>query len=193
MTQPNRKSILIGAVPAVAMAALMALVIPSSALIGSQNVTTDGLTAHGYVTVSVTRDGQEIYHNEQHNEITNAGKDFISAQIGSNTTGSNGANYIALSTTAFSSDPTATTLAGELSGGAANGLARAQGTYSHTNGQASYTVSKTFTATGTLNNVQSAGLFNAASTGTMMARNGFTAVSLANGDQLTITWTITLT
>ena len=188
MAQPN-KSLLLGAVPGIALAALMVFVIPSSALVGAQNVTTDGMTAHGYVTVSVTRDGQEIYHNEQHTLITNAGKDFISAQIGSNTTGSNGANYIALTTDATAPAATDTTLTGEINSG---GLSRAQGTYAHTAGTNTFTISKTFTASATQTNVQKAGLFTASSSGTMMAENTFTAVSLASGDQLTITWTITL-
>ncbi|MEO9362479.1 MAG: hypothetical protein ABI348_01140 [Nitrososphaera sp.] len=178
-----------GAVPGIALAALMVFVIPSSALVGAQNVTTDGLTPHGYVTVTVTRDGQEIYHNEQHNLITNAGKDFISQQIGSNgTAAANGANYIALTNTAITPAVGDTTLSGEITN---NGLSRAQGTYAHTNGQSTFTVSKTFTATGATA-AQAAGLFTAPSGGTMMAENIFTPVSLASGDQLTITWTITL-
>ncbi|AIF83496.1 hypothetical protein NTE_01432 [Candidatus Nitrososphaera evergladensis SR1] len=187
MAQPN-KSLLLGAVPGIALAALMVFVIPSSALVGAQNVTTDGLTPRGYVVVSVTRDGQEIYHNEQHNLITNAGKDFISAQIGSDSTGSNGANYIALTNTAITPVAGDTTLSGEITN---NGLSRAQGTYAHTNGQSTFTVSKTFTATGATA-AQAAGLFTASSGGTMMAENTFNAVSLAANDQLTITWTITL-
>lgn len=184
----SRKSLLLGAAPGVALAALMVFVIPSSALVGAQNVTTDGMSPHGYVTVTVTRDGQEIYHNEQHNLITSAGKDFISTQIGNNATGSNGANYIALTNTAITPAAGDTTLSGEI---ATNGLTRAQGAYAHTNGQNSYTVSKTFTATGSTA-AQAAGLFTASSAGTMMAENTFSAVSLASGDQLTITWTITL-
>jgi hypothetical protein len=188
MAKPN-KSLLIGAVPGVALAVMMAFVVPGSVLAGAQNVTKDGLAAHGYVVVSVTREGQEIYHNEDHNLITNAGKDFIAAQLGSTSAATNGANYIALTTNSTAPAATDTTLGGEITG---SGLARAQGAYSHTSGTATYTVSNTFTATGTVNNVQKAGLFTASSAGTMMAENTFTAVSLAANDQLTITWTITL-
>lgn len=184
----EKKSVLMGAVPGVALAVLMVFAIPGAAFVS--NVTTDSFPVHGYVTVSVLRDGQEIYHHEDHNLITNAGKDFISAQIGSTAPGANGANYIALSTTDVTPAGGDTTLAGEITTG---GLERAQGTYAHTNGQSTYTITKTFTASATHTNVRSAGLFTAASSGTMLAINEFTPVSLASGDQLTITWTVTLT
>lgn len=182
------KSMLVGAAPGVALALLMVLAIPSAAIAGTQTAT-DNIGPHGYVTVTVTRDGQEIYRHEDHNLITNAGKDFISAQIGSTSPGSNGANYIALTTDSTAPAAGDTTLTGEITTG---GLERAPGTYGHTNGQNTFTVTKTFTASATHTNVQKGGLFTAASSGTMMAESTFTAVSLASGDQLTITWTITL-
>ncbi|HEV8404791.1 MAG TPA: hypothetical protein VGQ13_02680, partial [Nitrososphaera sp.] len=72
------------------------------------------------------------------------------------------------------------------------GLQRALGAYSHTVGTDNWTISKTFTATGSLTAVQKAGLFTANSGPIMMAENTFASVNLANGDQLTITWTIDL-
>ena len=144
----------------------------------------------GYVTVSVVRDGSEIYHNEQHNLITSAGMDFIAVQLGQTSgLGTNGANYIALSSDGTAPSAADTTLAGEI---ATNGLTRAQGAYAHTAGTDNWTISKTFTATGSFTSVQKAGLFTASSSGTMMAENTFASVNLANGDQLTITWTIDL-
>lgn len=186
------------AAPAAMAVLLLGVFAPGTALFGAQKATTDSVGPHGYVVVTVTRDGQEIYRNEQHNLITTVGKDFISAQLGSTSPGSNGANYIALTTTAVTPAAGDTALASEIT---TNGLSRAQGTYAHTAGQSTFTVSKTFTATNSFTNVQAAGLFTAAVTGspgaggddgTMMAENTFTAVSLANNDQLTITWTITL-
>jgi hypothetical protein len=182
------RGIIMIAAPAAIAALVLGLFAPGTALLGTQ-ATTDSVGPHGYVVVTVTRDGNEIYRHEEHNLITNAGKDFISAQIGSTAPGSNGANYIALTTTSLNLAASDTTLAGEITSG---GLARAQGTYAHTNGQNTFTVTKTFTASQAFTNVQGAGLFTASSTGTMMAENTFTSVSLANNDQLTITWTITL-
>ena len=178
------------AAPAAMAVLLLGVLAPGTALFGAQKATTDSVGPHGYVVVSAKHaDGTEFYHHEDHNLITTAGKDFISAQIGSTSPGANGANYIALTTTAVTPAAGDTTLSGELTTG---GLGRAQGTYAHTAGQNTFTVSKTFTATATATNVQAAGLFTASSAGTMMAENTFTAVSLANNDQLTITWTITL-
>ena len=188
------------AAPAAMAVLLLGVLAPGTALFGAQKATTDSVGPHGYVVISAKHaDGTEFYHHEDHNLITTVGKDFISKQIGG-TTGieTNGANYIALTTTAVTPAAGDTALSGEITTG---GLGRAQGTYAHTAGQNTFTVSKTFTATATATNVQAAGLFTAAVTGTpgaggddgtMMAENQFTAVSLANNDQLTITWTITL-
>ena len=151
--------------------------------------TRDSLVMKGYVIVSVVRDSKEIYHYEDHNLITDAGKDFISAQIGSASASANGANYIALSSDSTAPAATDTVLAGEISG---NGLDRSQGSYSHTLGTNTVTVTEVFSATGAANNIQKAGLFTAASGGTMLAENTFSSVNLISGDQLTITWTITI-
>ena len=149
----------------------------------------DRIPASGYVVVSVVRQGSEIYHYEDHNLITNAGLDFISAQIGSTSTGSNGANYIALSSDSTAPAATDTTLTGEISG---SGLDRAQGTYSHTAGTNTFTVQEVFNASGTVSAIQKTGLFTASSGGTMMAENTFSSVNVISGDQLTVTWTITI-
>lgn len=182
-----------GAVPGLAVAIMLVLAVPGSALVGTQ-VTTDSIGPHGYVTVSVVREGQEIYRHEDHNDITVDGFDFIAQQISSTSISTAGANYIALTET----DITPATLAGsagavltdEIADG--NGLNRAQGTYAHTEDTTSFTISNTFEADANYTDVQGAGLFTAASGGTMVAVNEFTPVSLADGDQLTITWTITL-
>jgi hypothetical protein len=192
----DTKSLLMGAIPGIALAVLLVTAVPGSALVGSQ-VTTDGLSPHGYVTVSVTRDGQEIYKHEDHNVITTAGLDFIRGQIGSTSAATNGANYIALSTNAEGASAAHTVLAGEITTG---GLERSQGAYAEVSTN-QFTITKTFAATAGHSNVQLAGLFTGPVVGTpgendddgiMMAENIFTAVTLANGDQLTITWTITL-
>jgi hypothetical protein len=164
------------------------------------------LGAKGYVVVSVVRDGNEIYHYEDHNMITNVGKDFIAAELGGTAT-TNKATFIGLSTnskaTAVTDTCISTTDGGTTSAEiTTNGLARASGAYSHTANTDNWTISNTFTATGTHTGVQRAGLFTAAvggadtcsggDDGTMVAGNSFSSVNLANGDQLTITWTIDL-
>jgi len=127
---------------------------------------------------------------EVHNLLTDAGRDFLHQQ-GYKTTGlgANGGNYIALSTDTNGVADAHTTLAGEITNG---GLTRAQGTVTHSNGETTSTVVKTFTASATHTAVQLCGLLTAASTGTLVHEATFTSVNLENNDQLQVTWTITI-
>jgi len=148
------------------------------------------LVVYGKVNVVHIRDGQVLMNVTSRNLITNAGKDFIARQLGSTSPAPNGANYIALSTDSTTPSASDTTLPGEITYG---GLARSQGTYSHEDGTNTFTIQKTFTATTSFTGVQKAGLFTAPTGGTMLAVNTFTPINLQNGDQLQITWTITIT
>jgi len=127
--------------------------------------------------------------------LTNAGKDFISAQVGG-AGGTATAAYIALtanSTTPATSD---TTLTGEITT-AGGGLIRALGTYAHTAGTSTYTITKTFTVNGSDSlpvTVAKVGLLTASSSGTLVFSTllSSTATLSASGDTLTITQTVTL-
>lgn len=101
------------------------------------------------------------------------------------------ADYIALSTDAATPAAGDTTLTGELTG---SGLQRAQATYAHTAGAATYTLSKTFTsADGTARTINKIAVFNAASTGTMVFETLVPSPpTLLSGDTLTITETVNL-
>ena len=156
----------------------------------------DGLGVAGWVKVQVVRDGKIVYFSEGHNLIVDQGKDIIVKQVagGNNATvkyNPNGTIFIALTTTAITPAAGDTTLSGEITTG---GLARAAGTLGHTNGTSTFTIRKTFTASGSFTGVQSAGLFNqpTSSTSGMLAENTFSSVNLISGDQITITWTITI-
>ena len=96
--------------------------------------------------------------------------------------------YIALSNSGATPAVTDTSLASEIT---SNGLSRALGTVAHTTNATSYTVSYTFTATGS-QSAQNAGLFNASTAGygTMCFENTFSQVSMNSGDTLAVTWTI---
>jgi len=130
------------------------------------------------------------------NQITNSGRDFLhqqgyqgtGASQGSYTAG-NGLNYIALTNTAVTPAAGDTTLSGEI---VANGLARAQGTVSHTGSTNTTTVANTFTCASAPQAAQAAALFTASSSGTMNHELTFTQRSLQIGDQLVVTYTITL-
>lgn len=126
---------------------------------------------------------------------TNAGIDFCAAQLGSTSPGSNGANYVALTANATAPAGGDTSLAGEIAT-AGGGLVRKQGTYAHTSGAASYTVTAAFTANGsdalpvTVNKV---GVLTASSAGSLVFEDAITAATLnASGDQLTVTQTVSI-
>ena len=153
----------------------------------------DGLAVKGWVDMEVVRDGEVVYYYQGPNIITSAGIDFISAQL-SGSGGTTTAKYIALSTNAATPGIGDTAVADEITTAAGLGLERAAGTYSHTAADATFAVEHTFTAAGTTEGVQLAGLFATASedTAPLVAENTFSSVNLISGDQITITWTITI-
>lgn len=128
------------------------------------------------------------YSHTDHNLRTTAGGDWQSSVMGNTAAQPASCNYIAVSADATAPAAADTVLAGEIS---SNGLSRAIGTYAHSNGTASYTVQKVFSATGTQAS-QKTGLFNASSSGTMCFENTYTSVTVNNGDTLTVTWTINI-
>lgn len=140
-------------------------------------------------------DGTIFYDNEIHNLRTTGGADWQASAMGNTSTPPATVNYIALtndSTAPSASDCAAgsstCTLPSEIT---TNGCARAQGTYSHTNGTSTWSIAHTWTATAS-QSVQKAGMFNASSSGTMVFEAQFTQVNLSNTDTLTITWTISI-
>jgi len=149
----------------------------------------------GWVTVikNPGRPDEQVLCKNKPNLLTNAGRDWMIAQVYTNTSaGTRGSGYIAL--TANSTSPAAgdTNLAAEITSG---GLARADATTkSHTGGTNSTTIQHTFTASATHTNVQKSGLFNNTkdNSDTMSHENVFTAVTLQSSDTLQVTWTTTL-
>lgn len=122
------------------------------------------------------------------NLITSAGK----AGMASRNNGSGGEAafiYIAVGTGTTAANVADTTLQTEL---ATSGLSRVSSTASRvtttvTNDTAQ--LQTTFTVTGT-QAVTESGILNAASTGTLLCRQVFTAINVINGDSLQITWKI---
>ena len=153
----------------------------------------DNMNIHGYVTVikNVGTDSEEVICKDKHNLLTNSGRDWMHAQVYTNTSaGTRGAGYIGLSSNTGTPAATDTTLAGEIT---ANGLQRIDaGTKTHTAGTNSTTIQHTFTASAVHTAVVKASLFNAASNGFMAHINTFTAVTLQASDTLQVTWTVTL-
>lgn len=128
---------------------------------------------------------------DKKNLLTNAGRDWMHAQVYTNTSaGTRGAGYLAVTTDSGAPAAGDTTLATEITTG---GLGRADaGTKTHTGGTNSTTVAHTFTASAQHTAVQKGALFNASSSGTMAHENTFTSASLEINDTLTVTATLNL-
>jgi len=134
----------------------------------------------------IARHANGTIFNDQtvHNLRTNAGVNWQFNQMAGTTAGV--CTYIALSNDSAAPSATDTALAGEIT---TNGLARANTTPAHSDNNSSYTLTSTFTATGT-QSAQKAGLFNAASSGTLCFENAFSAVAMNSGDTLQVVWTL---
>ncbi len=151
----------------------------------------------GFNRLDVLVNGKSISHS--YNSRVDKGAALTASLISGSSLGSISSPlpplYIALSTSSLTAAKGDTTLSGETS---VSGLGRAIGTagsYSapaSLDGSASYTISKTFTmgAAGPTT-IQSAALFDAASTGNMFVETNLSASAvLLNGDTISITWTI---
>lgn len=142
----------------------------------------------------IRKDGSIEELAPTYNSRTDAGA-LWQAGIMGNATGAASAQYIALSSNAsFSALHGDTVLSTEIT---TAGLGRAIATYgtytapASLNATASYVMTKTFSATGTIA-VYAAGLLNAASTGTLVFETAITSASLVSGDSIALTWTITI-
>jgi hypothetical protein len=144
------------------------------------------LSAYGLRIPMLT--GSWGYSRHLSNGITNAGRALISGLI--NGSGSPAAaTYVAVGTGTNAFSASDTTLQTESS---TSGLSRAAGTVSLvttsvTNDTAQ--VLKSFSVSGTVA-VTEAGLLNASSSGTLLARQTFSAVNVVSGDTLQITWKV---
>ena len=151
---------------------------------------------HGYcsaVVVKAKTGEQKQLALWKHNLLTDAGKDWMHAQVYTNTSaGTRGAGFVASTESTITPAAGDTTLTGEIT---TNGLARADATTkSHTAAANTTTIEHTFTASGSFTNVKASALFNASSAGTMPheANFGTGSGTLASNDTLKITWTLTL-
>lgn len=125
-------------------------------------------------------------HLNVSNLVTTVGKALVAGRL--NGSGAPAAaDYIAVGTGTTAAAVGDTTLETEL---ATDGLSRAQGTVSLVTTDTTddtAQVTKTFTVTGT-QAVTESGVLNASSSGTLLARQVFSAINVVNGDSLAITW-----
>lgn len=167
-----------------------------------------------YVQEAYKRLGGELVSVTK-NLRTNAGINFVAANLAGTDGGQVAvADWIALSnnTVAVAATDTSSTVpwssaqatdaaaSGTTGEYTALGVARKAATMAHTSNATSYTASATWTATGTVTALQKAGLFGGAgktaqgagATNILYLENTFTATSLVNNDQLSLTWTVNI-
>jgi len=149
----------------------------------------DKLRIHNTVVIEhIDADGRLIHSQTKHNLITNAGRNWLCGIMGD--ASGNPAKYIALTANSTAAGATDTTLTGEYTD---SGLSRAVGTYAHTADNDSFTITKEFTATADDKTIAKAGLFTAASDGTLFSEIVFAeARTLDTGEKLNVIWTIDL-
>ena len=150
------------------------------------------LYAKGVFMIQLSRNGKPIEQRVIENLVVNAGLAGAASRL--NAAGGEAAfDYLAVGTGTTAANATDTTLETEITD---SGLARAQDasptreTTAVTNDTA--VLDYTWTASGT-KAVTEAGIFNAASSGTMLARQTFAAINVVSGDTLKITYKIQVT
>lgn len=168
------------------------LLIAGTGIIANPQVNEETMMVKGFVDVKVYDEFGNL-KDERHydNGITNVGFELIADRIADHSgfTG-NQANYIALGTSSTAFAVTQTALVTELSGGS---YARQQDTdATYTSGTKSFAISATFNAGVATGALQESGLFDASTTGNMMARQTFSTINVGASDSITVTWTITL-
>lgn len=172
---------------------------PHERLILHNSVTETARHCRKYVTPSGTvdvaacaADPTTVYFTyTNHNLRTNAGGDWQASAMGDTGIPPAPANFIALSNDSTAPSTSDTTLASEIT---TNGFARAQASYTHTPGTASYLLDHVFVPTAT-QSVRKAAIFNASTSGVLFAEATLVPVTLNvsatdPGDTLEIRWTI---
>ena len=132
--------------------------------------------------------GEILAERVIHNLVTNAGFAEVAALIGTDTTsGGTAFDYIALGTGSTAANATDTALETEI---ATNGGSRATGTGTLVTTAVTddtFQLVKVFSFSGALAITES-GVLNAGAAGTLLSRQVFSVVNVANGDSLTVTW-----
>lgn len=132
------------------------------------------------------KDGNLKQSHEDHNLIVTAGKNYLASWLQAASQAGPFMSYIALGTGTTAPASGDTALQTELAGG---GYSRVQGTL--TNSTNTWTNTATFSPGNGTAAITEAGLFTASSSGTMFARQTFSAYNKAAGDTMVIAWTVT--
>lgn len=132
-------------------------------------------------------DGKLKQEHTNHNLVVTVGKTYLATWLAAASQAGEFMSYIALGTGTTSPASGDTALQTELVGG---GYSRQQGTLSSSSNV--WQNQCTFGPGNGTAAITEAGLFTASSSGTMFARQVFSAYNKAAGDTLIITWSVTL-
>lgn len=161
-----------------------------------QTAVENAMTFRNTITMVIVRDGKEIYHETTANLITQGGRDWVEEQfVNASRMPEFAAKYIALSNSSTQAQ-TDTDLIGKIS---CCNLSIENGTLESylSIGYGNFSLQKTWYSTGSVNNVQAAGIFtqrlNATTNNTLVAEGTFTpTTNIANRDELTLIYNITI-
>jgi hypothetical protein len=143
----------------------------------------DKLKLKGALTLTLRKPSGEVQTLHKDNLIVDGGFDFIADAIG-NASQPGPMSHIALGTGTTAAASTQTALVTELDRNAA--------TYAHSAGTDTFTFSATFAAGDATGAITEAGVFNAASSGTMLDRVVFSVINKGSDDALDAVFTFTM-
>jgi len=158
-----------------------------------QDLISEGAHLKGFIKIDhFDNSGKLIESVVTPNALTNVGFTEVAGLFCSDQAGSYTAfDYIAVGTGTTAATATDTQLVTEET---QNGLTRAAGTGTLVQvnvADDTCQILKSFTVSGSVV-VTESGVFNDASTGTMLCRQTFSAINVADGDTLQITWKVTV-
>ena len=151
---------------------------------------TDGIGLSGQFTlIAQHSDGEVFAVRDILNTITNSGMDEVAQLLCGE--GGTAFDYVGLGSDSTAAAATDTELAAEIDYTSTGAAARVQDASPETATDKIATIAAAFTFTDAYE-LKEVGLFNAETTGDMLARQVFAAINVANGDSLTATWNITV-
>lgn len=143
----------------------------------------DKFKMHGSMMATLVRENGDVEVTRKDNIIVNAGFDFICDAI-ANATRPAAMGWVGVGTGAVAPAAGDTALGAQLT--------RVAAAYAHTAGTKVFTETATFGAGVATGAITEAGVFNAASAGTMLDRVTFAVINKGAADTLTVTFTFTL-
>ena len=138
----------------------------------------------GTLVLTLQKPSGEVQTIRKDNIIVNGGFDFICDAIATSGTRPAVMGYIGVGTGTAAPDATDTALGTQL--------LRKAATYAHTTGTKVFTLSSTFATGEATGAITEAGVFNAASSGTMLDRVTFSVINKGADDTLTAQFQFTL-